>query len=133
MSTVKAANLQNTGSGAPVFKNSSGTEIGQLAKAWVNFNGTGTVAFRDDFNFSSITDLGVGYYSLNFTTSMSNANYCTVIGTRSRPAGNVYHQITTVHAQSTSAVQITHQQIEGSSNTISMQDTDTMHCAVFGG
>ena len=41
MSTVKAANLQNTGSGAPVFKNSSGTEIGQLQqKRGSTFNGT---------------------------------------------------------------------------------------------
>ena len=129
MSTLKVATIQDTSGN----NSSTPEQVAQgRAKAWVNFNGSGTVAFRDDFNFSSITDLGVGYYSLNFTTSMANANYCTVIGTRSRPAGNVYHQITTVHAQSTSAVQITHQQIEGSSNTLSMQDTDTMHCAVFG-
>ena len=75
MSTVKAANLQNTGSGAPTVKNSSGTEIGQFAKAWVNFNGTGTVAIRDDFNVSSITDNGTGDYTINFTTAMANANY----------------------------------------------------------
>ena len=79
MSTVKAANLQNTGSGAPVFKNSSGTEIGQLAKAWVNFNGTGTVAIRDDFNVSSITDNGTGSYTVNFTTAMTDANYVCVV------------------------------------------------------
>nr|BAR36896.1 putative alpha amylase [uncultured Mediterranean phage uvMED] len=78
MSTIKAANVQNTGSGAPVFKNSSGTEIGQLAKAWVNFNGTGTVAIRDDFNVSSITDNGTGDYKLNFTTAMSDTNYALV-------------------------------------------------------
>ena len=76
MSTVKAANLQNTGSGAPAFKNSSGTEIGQLTKAWVNFNGTGTVAIRDDFNVSSITDNATGEYTINFSTAMPNANYC---------------------------------------------------------
>ena len=75
MSTVKAANLQNTGSGAPVFKNSSGTEIGQLCKAWVNFNGTGTVAIRDDFNVSSITDNGTGDYTVTFTNAMPDTNY----------------------------------------------------------
>lgn len=80
MSTVKTATLQNTGSGAPAFQNSSGTEIGQLCKAWVNFNGTGTVTIRDDFNVSSITDSGTGNYKVNFSTAMPNANYCFVVG-----------------------------------------------------
>ena len=75
MSTIKAANLQNTGSGAPTVKNSSGTEIGHFCKAWVNFNGDGTVAIRDDFNVSSITDNGTGFYTVNFTNSLANANY----------------------------------------------------------
>ena len=79
MSTIKAANVQNTGSGAPTFKNSSGTEIGQLAKAWVNFNGTGTVAIRDSFNVSSITDDGsVGSYSINFTNAFADTNYVAI-------------------------------------------------------
>jgi hypothetical protein len=46
-----------------------------IAKAWVNFNGTGTVAIRDSFNVSSITDNGAGDYTVNFTTAMANANY----------------------------------------------------------
>jgi len=78
MSTVKAASLQNTGSGAPAFQNSSGTEIGQLCKAWVNFNGTGTVAIRSSFNVASITDNGTGDYTVNFTTAMADTNYATV-------------------------------------------------------
>ena len=48
------------------------------AKAWVNFNGTGTVAIRASFNVSSITDGGVGVYSVNFTTAISDANYVCV-------------------------------------------------------
>ena len=51
-----------------------------IAKAWVNFNGTGTVAIRESFNVSSITDNGTGDYTVNFTTAMPNANY-TVAGT----------------------------------------------------
>ena len=46
-----------------------------LAKAWVNFNGTGTVAIRASFNVSSITDNGTGNYTVNFTTAMVDANY----------------------------------------------------------
>jgi len=48
-------------------------------RAWVNFNGTGTVAIRASGNISSITDDNVGRYTVNFTTAMPNANYGTVI------------------------------------------------------
>jgi hypothetical protein len=44
-------------------------------RAWVNFNGTGTVAIREDGNVSSITDNGTGDYTLNFATAMPDANY----------------------------------------------------------
>ncbi len=47
-----------------------------IAKAWVNFNGTGTVAINSSFNVSSITDNGTGDYTVNFTTAMPNATYC---------------------------------------------------------
>lgn len=46
-------------------------------RAWVNFNGTGTVAIRGSGNVSSITDNGVGSYTVNFTTAMPDTNYCT--------------------------------------------------------
>jgi hypothetical protein len=45
------------------------------ARAWVNFNGTGTVAILGSFNVSSITRDGTGLYTLNFTTAMPNANF----------------------------------------------------------
>jgi hypothetical protein len=47
-------------------------------RAWVNFNGTGTVAIRASGNVSSITDGGTGNYTINFTTAMPDANYCAV-------------------------------------------------------
>ena len=47
-------------------------------RAWVNFNGTGTVAIRASGNVSSITDNGVGNYTVNFTAAMPHANYSTV-------------------------------------------------------
>jgi len=46
-----------------------------LAKAWVNFDGAGTVAIRASFNVSSITDNGTGDYTVNFTTAMVDANF----------------------------------------------------------
>ena len=58
-------------------------------RAWVNFNGTGTVAIRDSGNVSSITDQGTGLYQVNFTTAMPDANYCpTSIGQQVSGVGN---------------------------------------------
>jgi hypothetical protein len=48
---------------------------GATCKAWVNFNGTGTVAIRASYNVSSITDNGVGNYTVNFTSALADANY----------------------------------------------------------
>ena len=54
----------------------SGTAPLYMCRAWVNFNGTGTVAIRASGNVSSITDVGVGQYTVNFTTALVDANYC---------------------------------------------------------
>jgi hypothetical protein len=51
-------------------------------RAWVNFNGTGTVAIRASGNVSSITDNGAGDYTVNFTTAMPDANYAPAIATQ---------------------------------------------------
>jgi len=59
----------------PTVQDSAGTQIGTFCRAWVNFNGTGTVAIRASFNVSSITDNGTGDYTVNFTTAMPDANY----------------------------------------------------------
>ena len=47
-------------------------------RAWVNFNGIGTVAIRDSGNVSSITDHAVGQFTVNFTTALPDANYTSV-------------------------------------------------------
>jgi hypothetical protein len=49
-------------------------------RAWVNFNGAGTVAIRGSGNVSSITDNGTGDYTVNFTTAMVDANYAVTLG-----------------------------------------------------
>ena len=53
----------------------SGSAPSYSARAWVNFNGVGTVAIRASGNVSSITDVGVGQYQVNFATAMSDVNY----------------------------------------------------------
>ena len=96
LATPSSANLANaltdeTGSGLAVFHTSptlvtpninsaqiptiSGTAPLYLSRAWVNFNGTGTVAIRGSANVTSITDNATGNYTINFTTAMSDTNY----------------------------------------------------------
>ena len=70
----KALVVNSTATGVSI--GTAGYLSSQLAKAWVNFNGTGTVAIRDSYNVSSITDNGTGNYTVNFSTAFSNANYC---------------------------------------------------------
>jgi hypothetical protein len=60
----------------------SGTAPLYLARAWVNFNGTGAVAIRASGNVSSITDNGTGSYAVNLTTAMPDVNYACVMATK---------------------------------------------------
>jgi hypothetical protein len=73
-----------------------------IAKAWCNFDGTGTVAIRDSFNVSSITDNGTGDYTVNFTTAMPNANY-SVVGSGYRVSGSYIGLCATYGTQTTTA------------------------------
>ena len=61
--------------------NATGSAPIYACRAWVNFNGTGTVAIRASGNVSSITDNGTGDYTVNFTTAMPDANYSSVCST----------------------------------------------------
>ena len=61
------------------LSNLSATGEQKVCQAWVNFNGTGTVAIRDSFNVSSITDLSTGNYQINFTTNMGNNEYSATV------------------------------------------------------
>lgn len=72
-----ALTLFNAGGSAPVY----------ACRAWVNFNGTGTVAIRSSGNVSSITDNGAGDYTVNFTNAMPDANY-SIIGMPSNTINN---------------------------------------------
>jgi hypothetical protein len=69
VAVARITNALNASGSAPIY----------ACRAWVNFNGTGTVAIRASGNVSSITDNGVGDYTVNFTTAMPDANYSAVI------------------------------------------------------
>ncbi len=67
MSTIKANNIEEATSGGATYF---------LNRAWVNFNGSGTVSIRDDGNVSSLTDMGTARYKTNWSTAFANTNYC---------------------------------------------------------
>ena len=79
------------------------TAGGNAVKAWVNFNGTGTVAIRASYNVTSITDNGTGSYTVNFTTAMPDANYGVAIATGTNVSNN---QGLTVGARNTPSLQV---------------------------
>ena len=107
MSTLVVNTVKGqSGSTPPTIQNSSGTEIGKLCRAWVNFNGTGTVAIRDDFNVSTISDHSTGTYSINFTNAMPDFHYATVIAGGNTADSSSPRGFETVRGVTASAVKI---------------------------
>jgi hypothetical protein len=85
MSTLRVSNLQDTAGS----NNSTPAAIANgIAKAWVNFNGTGTIAIGASYNVSSITDNGVGDYSVNFTTALADTSYAFSLDAQTASAGS---------------------------------------------
>jgi hypothetical protein len=96
------------------------------ARAWVNFNGTGTVAIRASFNVSSITDNGTGQYTVNFTTAMPDANYAISATSRNTSVGAVVAE-----APGTSITTASFNMFTFRTNTTSGTDADYVSVAVF--
>lgn len=95
--------------GSSVLATPSGSAPSYTARAWVNFNGTGTVAIRASGNVSSITDNGTGDYTVNFTTAMPDANYSLVgsVDASSTTGNSSSMKILNTTAPTTSAVRVT--------------------------
>jgi len=123
MSTVVVGTIQSNSTSPPTFNNTNGTEIGTLCRAFVNFNGTGTVAIRASFNVTSITDNNAGDYTVNFTTAMPDANYAVVGATGLIGSGARIFSLTT--AFSASSVRI------GTYATTTAVDLDNNCVAIF--
>lgn len=71
--------IYSNGSDNLLFNSGYGSlAVAYGCRAWVNFNGTGTVAIRASGNVTSITDNGVGDYTVNFTNAMPDINYAAV-------------------------------------------------------
>lgn len=120
MSTIKVTTIQNL----------AGVEV-YTAKAWVNFNGTGTVAIRASGNVSSITDNGTGDYTVNFTTTLADANYSSNI---TASLGSTYafalsntNSSAAIVAPTTSAMRFA----VIAYNASAFQDCQYLHVAIF--
>jgi hypothetical protein len=114
---ITAAKLDGAQSGsAPIYG----------ARAWVNFNGTGTVAIRASGNVSSITDNGTGDYTVNFTTAMPDANYAV-----SALAGYNNYISAIVRLDDSPAQSTTSLKLECSEGTGALADTFQFNVAIF--
>lgn len=70
------ADFRKSGGASQLQVLSDGRGLSQFtAKAWINFNGSGTVSIRDSHNISSVTDNSVGHFTCNFTNNMGNDGY----------------------------------------------------------
>jgi len=76
LTTPIIGTIKSTATSTPtVFQDSAGTEVGKLARAWVNFVGDSSTAINASFNVSSVTYISTGRYSVNFTKPLADANY----------------------------------------------------------
>jgi hypothetical protein len=100
----------------------SGSAPSYSARAWVNFNGTGTVAIRESGNVSSITDNGTGEYTVNFTTAMPDVNYSVSTGV----SGYIRHISIDKTVYSTSAFNV-----QTFSNTDAKADAIDIFISIF--
>lgn len=99
----------------------------QLCRAWVNFNGTGTVAIRASFNVASITDNGTGDYTVNFATAMPDENYSVVGCVADTASPNPNRNLTIKTALATSSVDV----ITGVPSSGAKQDMQIVCVSIF--
>jgi hypothetical protein len=96
-------------------------------RAWVNFNGTGTVAIRASGNVSSITDNSTGDYTVNFTTALADVNYVGVV------TGGDYGSVARSTGGSTNATRLTssYRVVTLNASQSTLTDCDTVYVAIF--
>ncbi|MFG1388796.1 hypothetical protein [Xanthobacter versatilis] len=117
----------------PRLSTASGTAPSYSVRAWVVFNGTGTVSILASANVSSITDNGTGNYTVNFTTAFPDANYA-VLGSVRFNTGNSYLSSVGINngtTPTTSAVNIAVVTVAGGSTNVGTNYDSSIISAVF--
>jgi hypothetical protein len=119
LSEIRATTISDTAGTGPA------TLTGQYAaKAWANWNGSGTVAIRGSGNLSSITDTGTGTYTVNFTTAFSDTNYAVTGWAGSE--GSTSNSVFSVRGGNTSMMQTGAVKIRTVANDASSSNTSDL-------
>tara|TARA_R100001163_G_C5060678_1_gene197517 strand:- start:761 stop:1195 length:435 start_codon:yes stop_codon:yes gene_type:complete len=143
MSTLSVNTVKSLNTNAPVFQNSTGTEKGQLCKAWITFDGTlvsasgtgtDTDGVLDSFNISAITDEGTGTYTITFANNMANANYAIVAcnGRKVNASATNAFVITVNQYNHTKSVSAFRVESLGTNTYLNLADPQDASIAVFG-
>jgi hypothetical protein len=111
---------------ATSLSTASGSAPSYAARAWVNFDGTGSVSIRNSGNVSSITDNGLGVYTLNFSTAMPDTDYA-VVGTARKPADASFLMVGADVTWSTTQINLR----TYSTNNAGLGDCAYVHIGVF--
>ena len=121
MSDIRANTISNAAGTGPIdlYKQSA-------AKAWVNFNGAGTIAIRESFNGSSLSDIGTGEYRLNFSSSMNTPTYSFSIGSSAAVNNDGFNR-SSVGANTVSQGTVKHYESGGTAT-----DTDLLTLNILG-
>ena len=125
--TLASDVIQSSTTGTPPqFNDGSGTQIGTLCRAWVNFNGAnGTI--RASYNVSSVTRTSTGIYTVNFTNALADANFSVSLGQSDANSG-VYGSCT---AFSASNVSLAYRTLINTSNVYGTYDPTSVCISVF--
>ena len=111
----------------------SGSAPSYSARAWVNFNGTGTVAIRASGNVSSITDNGTGNYTVNFATAMPDADYAVSLQNTGFSLSNIGGNIVIAGTNTGGAnlKSTTQLQLQTFANATGVSDYAEINCIIF--
>jgi hypothetical protein len=108
--------------------NAGGTAPIYACRAWVNFNGTGTVAIRASGNVSSITDNGTGDYTVNFTNALPDANYSYALSGQSpQTLGEFYTGVKHDQAPTTTTIRV----LSFTNSTVTARDAQAYCVEIF--
>jgi hypothetical protein len=124
---LTASTIKSNTSSPPTIQNSSGTEIGTLCRAWVNFDGnTSPATIEGSFNVSSVSKSATGRYTVNFSNDMPNTNY--VIVTCSSTTGASQNSLQRL---SSTALAKTSVALSSVNNANANTDLSENHVAIF--
>ena len=126
MSTLKVDQIQDSSGG----NTSAASAIKQgRAKVWVNFKGSGTLTVNESFNVSSVTDNGTGNYTINYSSALSSAEGCSVMGGgRGDSNFNMHVETDTTPSASSIHIKVSYDWAGGGANA---NDATRAYVAVF--